>query len=456
MIAPRACHFEDLFALPVEADWLVFSPRRETAALLNATALAWLRNSGESEAGLEDLTELRKAFEAPAPPGVVRTGAAHPIFLGLIVTRACNLACNYCDFAAQPSHKHMPSAVATAAVNGWVEHQLKVGESRLVLHFFGGEPFVAGDVVQLAVLRTRTLAARHGLTTHFEASTNGLLNERALRFVCDYFDAIVLSLDGMQSDHDRHRPFPGGRSSYEQVCHTARRLSESSVKLLLRCCVSHSSVARMVETAAWMIAEFRPDVIDFEPLSPTCEAQAANLEPPEELAFARGFIAARRAAAKAGVSCEYGAAYHGVRQSFCPLGQDAFIVAPLGELRSCYLRAQTLETHGLDLRLGRVIPGRGLEIDDRSVERLRALSAHRPGCEGCFCQWSCAGGCVVREPGPRLRGERSQFCRQTRMLQACLLLERMGETTRVDQLLADGTSLVALANRQDDRLGGGG
>lgn len=442
--------WKDVFVLDLGREKLLFSPLRDLCALLNGPALAAL--AGADEAPDPELAELRRLLRQPPPRPPRRRGPARPAFLGLVTTRGCNMACHYCDFAAATGRETMSLPLAMAAVEGWAARVRETGGACLELHFFGGEPFVAGDVIQAAVLRTRLLAARHGMATRFVASTNGLLSGRDLTFVCDYFDAIVLSLDGGPEEHDRHRPAIGGGSSFARVLATARRLSASPVDLCLRCCVSDRNVDALASIAEWMCHELQPAVIDFEPLSLACESEGHGFRPPAPLAFARGFVAASRIAARHGVACASAPLHDEARVENCPVGRDTFIVVPSGEVRSCYLRGSTIAARGLDLRIGQAAPGEDLAIDSAAVARLRRLAARRPGCESCFCRWSCAGGCVVREPEPRRDGARTLFCRQTRMLQACMLLERLGQPELTDRLLARPEILETLSGAGEDRL----
>lgn len=450
---------EDLFAVPVNSHHLVFSPRRNLAAVVNTTAAEalshWAATSENNRAEIVVLRDLVGSLREPPATVAIHAGPARPVFLGLVVTRACNMACRYCDFLPEQSSRSMTPELAVSAINAWVRHQQRVGEHRLELHFFGGEPFVQGDLVQIAVHHTRALAARHGMTTHFEASTNGLMKERDLEFVRRHFDAIVLSLDGPQPDQDRHRPLTGGRSGFEQVCQTARALSDSPVELCIRCCVSQTNMAHLPATAEWFANEFQPSVVDFEPLSETEPSVRAGLVPPHPYAFATGFIRARRILQAAGIQCVYAAAPEKPRRVFCPVGQDAFIVSPAGSVRSCYLRQSQWKARGLDLEIGQITSG-DMFIDLHAVERLRSLAADRLRCTTCFCRWTCAGGCLVREADAERAGRRTNFCRLTRLVQACVLLEDMGQPHLVDQLLGDSEAMDALSGQADDRLGTNG
>jgi uncharacterized protein len=272
--------------------------------------------------------------------------------------------------------------------------------------------------------------------------------------VTGYFDTIVLSLDGRQSDHDRHRPLAGGRSSFERVCRTAQALSQSPVELCLRCCVSEDNVARMPEIADWFASTFQPGVVNFEPLVLNAEAEAAGLRPPDPLAFATGLLRARRRLQAAGIECSYSALFAEPRATPCPLGQDTFIVAANGNVRSCYLPQQQWIDKGLDLEIGRVAPEGLLEIDQQAVDRLRRLVEDRARCQRCFCRWGCAGGCLVSETYPGHDLSYTDFCVATRLIQACVLLEAMGLPQVADALLGDSAAVNALCRQPDDRYRG--
>jgi uncharacterized protein len=450
----------DVYILPVGEDRLIFSPRRRLAALVNRSAAKEIArmagNDPDDPVAAEDrddpLAALREAIsQAPvAPPS--RIGPAQPCFLGLIVTRGCNMACAYCDFRSSNRDETMSPAILLGAIDGWVNHLRTIGQNHLELHFFGGEPFVVPDLVELAVHRTRARAADLGFSTHFEASTNGLLTERALGFVRDYFDAIVLSLDGDQQAHDRHRPVVGGQGSFDAVCRTARALAQSNVKLCVRCCVSNLNVARLPEIARQLREDFSPDTVTLEPMTRTSMSDQAGLAPPDPVEFARAFLQARRVLAQTGTQTVYSALFTEPRSTPCPVGCDAFLVSPAGSVRSCYLPKQQWVQRGLDLELGQVLKTGGLRIDPVVVERLRGLAADRLRCRRCFCRWGCAGGCLVVETPPGHGLDYTDFCSQTRLIQAADLLEGLGRHDLADRLVQNPAWVAALMDQHDDRL----
>lgn len=447
----------NVYHVPCKAAELIFSPLRQMCAAVNAAAVPALRDAlrpGHPPPG-EPLSELAAALRAPCAEPAVPDGPAQPPFLGLILTRGCNMACRYCDFGAGRGGKVMSPALVSQAIGGWVEWIRQAGGRQLDLHFFGGEPFIAPDLVEIAVHRTRALAEKHGLEMRAEATTNGILGDRMLSFVKDHFDAIVLSLDGRQEDHDRHRPLRRGRGSFAHVWNTAVELAASPVNLCVRCCVSSANVDHQADITAWMCQDLRPESVTLEPMTATPESAAAGLAPPDPLAFARHFLDARRVARKFGVGCIYSPLFEQPRHTLCPMGRDTFIVAPDRSVRSCYLRKRDWQARGLDLRIGEVDGGGQLRIDAAAVQRLRTVVAARPRCARCFCRWGCAGGCLVTETPPGHGLDYTDFCRQTRLVQACVLLEQLGLAGRADALLADREAVARLWNHSDDRLMGG-
>ncbi len=452
----RQTSMRSIYTVPVMDKRLLFAPLGRKAAVLNQSAIdivADVLNERNQQESLSDpvVRLAKELIDEAAPPPLCR-GRASPPFLGLILTRDCDMACRYCDFAAGSEEPSADPRLICQAIDGWVRWVVNNGGNSLDLRFFGGEPLGESDLVEIAVHRARWAAATQNLPLRIEATTNGLLNARVLSFVLDHFDAIVLSLDGSARHHDLHRPLRNGKGTFQKVWKTAKALSQSHVKLCIRVCVSDATVNDMPNITRMLLDNLLPDVITFEPMKSNTASSAAGLCSPHPLLFARSFMESLLLCRRTGVDCIYAPLFEQARITSCPVGEDTFILAPDRTIRSCYLRKRDWEAKGLDLSIGRVLPDGQLQIEEESIQRLRILAADRARCRKCFCRWSCDGGCLVHETPPGHDQEYTMFCRQTRLLQACVSLHEMGMSALASQLLGDTEAVERLWAQQDDRL----
>ena len=442
------------FLIPILDKWLLHAPLHQITALINHSAarLLWERNGQNLPGELGELCELIRS-RPDCLPGP-NEGEIIPSFLGIIPTRGCNMSCIYCNFGG-PSAKleFMQPEIAVAAVD-WAARQLEqAGQKRFHIQFFGGEPFVAQDLVEIIVHRARYVSTQKGLIPYFDASTNGLFNERQCQFIGDYFDGVVLSLDGPPDLQDKYRPVSKGRPSSAIVERTARRLSAMPLELCLRMCITQESVNRMEEITHWMVETFSPSVIDFETITPGELASRAGLAPPDPYQFAIHAERACRLTEATGIKALYSAAEASTpRLSLCPVGNDVVIVSPDGRLSACYLLPEEWEQRGLDLDLGRFDPDRGIVIFSDRLEKIRRLPANKPRCQGCFCQFTCAGGCHVNQACLGSGWEYTDFCIQTRIMTACRLLRELGFQQLSEALLENRDAMERLALQPGDYL----
>lgn len=442
---------KNIFAVPVSGKYLVHAPLHRLTALVNHQAARAIRDgltTGIPAAGPVGALTVELACPVPAP--TARHGDLAPLFLGLIPTRGCNMACRYCDFAApKRGSPVMPLATARAALDAYFQLDIPAPE----VHFFGGEPFYAEPVVRFAVEYAALRAAEAGKTVRFEVTTNGLYSAGRCRWTADTFDTVVLSLDGLPDEHDLHRPALNGRGTSGVVIRSARILSEGTAELVLRACVSEQTAPRLPAFARWIGRELRPSTVCLEPLSESPLSRAAGLQPPDPWAFARYFDQAALILAEYGIQTVLSSAdLRAPRASFCPVGKDALIVSPDGAVNACYLLDEEWLARGLDMRLGRVNGG-AFDLDARAVQRARQMTVdHRPRCANCLCRYYCAGGCHVHHDTQAAPGQYDDLCAQTRLITAAALLRQVGGGGLADDLLADRSLSEAVVYQPDDRL----
>jgi uncharacterized protein len=450
----------NIFYLPVQNDFLVYSPLNGISALLNRTGLLGLKKqlqfAGTDTADPDSkLLELaNEILNTPANKILKKEGEFTPEFLGIIPTRSCNGACNYCDFGAEKFQNDNMSYEMVVQVVDWFT-KLIVEQNRKILdiHFFGGEPMVAFDVIEVAVHRARLMAYNNKLFPVFEISTNGQYSEDKAEWLGNYFNKVLLSFDGLRESHNRHRPLKGGHSSYENVYRTAKIIGESNAELSIRCCISQLNIEQMPEMTHWFCKNFRLSALNFEILSASEITKGKGLFPPDPVDFAINFQRSKDIARSYGIEVIYASDISNLPQvTSCPVGKDTAIISPDGRISNCYLLPEKWQDVGLDLDFGIVKPGEEVELNNKNIAFIRQMVEDKPRCKSCFCKWSCSGGCHVGTTYPACSTNFDDFCRQTRLISLFSLLADMDMDRRISTLIKNTNSLNKIANQKSDML----
>jgi uncharacterized protein len=140
----------------------------------------------------------------------------------LHVTEACNLSCPYCYVHKRPSI--MRVEVGRRAIDRLIESAVSHDYRSLKLKYAGGEPTLAFPVVQAMHTHARRKAAQVDLTLEGVLLTNGVaVSDAMLDFLAQVGLAIMVSLDGDSSAHNRVRIRRGGLGTHAAVVDTVER-----------------------------------------------------------------------------------------------------------------------------------------------------------------------------------------------------------------------------------------
>ena len=169
--------------------------------------------------------------------------------LSLIVDHACNLRCTYC-YTGEKIRRAMTPEVGYRAI----DLALQSRPVRLDLSFFGGEPLLHPDLLELL---SRYALDRAGATpVRVVLCTNGtLVDEHTTDWIRSLPDcAALVSLDGPEDVHDRHRVDAYGSGTYHRARAGARWLMEAGAAVTSVAVVSPESAGRLGETVRGLLA----------------------------------------------------------------------------------------------------------------------------------------------------------------------------------------------------------
>lgn len=288
----------------------------------------------------------------------------------LVLTHDCNLACDYC-YTGEKFAKAMPDEVAERAL------QLAFSQGgRAMVSFFGGEPLLEFERMQRFARRARELGP-----VDFQVTTNvTILSDAVLGFLQEYDFQVGLSVDGL-GEHNRHRPFVGGRSSAELVWKNLEKaavLPKATVLMVVNPDTLEGlpQATERVRQLGYRTATLLPHMEAqwdgparskaeevYAQLAAWCHASLTSDRPLWLSPFAEQF-------------CEDGLL------GSCGFGEDDVAVAPSGNLYPCARLVGT--DRRADIRLGNVVDGLSPEL----VRNVRARArAKMEGCgaEGCQC-----------------------------------------------------------------------
>jgi len=345
--------------------------------------------------------------EDPSRQAVAAARAAIPLkTLVLNVTDECNLGCLYCyhekEDRAGGEKRAMTPAVAEKAVDFLLEHSGPLEKVTLV--FFGGEPFLNFGLISSVTEYARAKSVAVGKEVDFAVTTNGtLLNDEAVRFVCENDLSVTVSIDGYEEIQDRYRPFRNGAPSYRAILPNVKRLLEASRRKPV---VARVTVVKDAEEAPRAVDHLLDVGFSEVGLAPvTTRRISYQLDDAgmtrllgQFKALSERFFTTAMEGGFFGFSnlIDLLVVLHEgeVKNYPCGAGLDLFSVDPEGGLYLC----QRL-TGEDGLRMGDVFDG----FDRTKVEAFRGradLSQKEP-CRKCWARAMCAGGCyheaLVRE-----------------------------------------------------------
>ena len=143
-----------------------------------------------------------------------------------IVTKDCQLACNYCYLVGKNSKERMSFEIAKSAIDYILSHESYFPERAIVWDFIGGEPFLEIDLIdQICDYLKKEMFRRnhHWFNSYrFNFSTNGINfgSEKVQRFVKKNIAhiSVGITIDGTQRKHDINRVYKNtGKGSYHDV-----------------------------------------------------------------------------------------------------------------------------------------------------------------------------------------------------------------------------------------------
>lgn len=162
-----------------------------------------------------------------------REGMPGTLFVTLMPTLQCNLACNYCFQKEHPAFGKMSSPTEDATLEWILRLVDERGLHTVRVHYFGGEPTTRKDFcLRSAEVLSSAMKARGG-AFEWQMTTNGVLLDLPFARAMYAFGqgSFKVTLDGDKETHDQERVYRDGRGSFDQIFANVVALAEAGIKV---------------------------------------------------------------------------------------------------------------------------------------------------------------------------------------------------------------------------------
>jgi uncharacterized protein len=160
-------------------------------------------------------------------------GLPGTLFVTLMPTLQCNLACTYCFQKEHPAFTKASLDTENATLEWLLRRVDERGLRKLHVHYFGGEPTTRKDYcLRTAAALSASMRARGGEFA-WEMTTNGvqLDVEFAKRMEAFGPGSFKVTLDGDKETHDRQRVYRDGRGSFDAIFDNLVALARAGCKV---------------------------------------------------------------------------------------------------------------------------------------------------------------------------------------------------------------------------------
>lgn len=314
----------------------------------------------------------------------------------LHVAHDCNMRCEYC-FASQGDYQTgrqlMSLETACQAVDFLIRNS---GEIKNVeIDFFGGEPLLNFSVVKKTVEYARSIQEQSCKNFYFTITTNGmLLDDEKIRFINEYMDNVVISIDGRKKVHNAIRYDRAGNGTYDRIVPKAQKLvkGRNGKSYFIRGTytarnLDFSNDVKHLASLGFKEISVEPAVGEGREFDITKKDIPALLDEYERFAVEYIERAANHDYRFYHFSLDlYGGPCIYKRIASCGAGNEYLAISPTGEIYPCHQFVGQPEFKIGDLHGGVIREDIASQFSSNNI-------IHKEKCKGCWAKLFCSGGC---------------------------------------------------------------
>jgi uncharacterized protein len=329
------------------------------------------------------------------------------VHLSIGLSNNCPLYCIYCHAESSiHSAKIVQESLTKKAIDDAFQSSTKSG-GLSVSFTAGGEPTFEWRLFQNTVNYINERSEQTGIPIWLMMTSNGVYGDTKRSFVCDHFDSVTLSIDGIPSVQNTQRPTRKHGPTFQTVWATAKFFIQRNLHFGIRSTVTLQSLPYMCQFVSLVKDELGAIPIDFEPVVKIGRASAlhsGDLPNVDILDFCTFFWKAYVYGQQQGISVSTSMLnLKTLNTTMCgALSLPARTITSSGLVTACHR-----DNNG-NFAYGRYIhTAKGwnyAEFSPKTRKRIARLSLPPKKCDHCFSKWNCCGGC------PDLRYRKMYIC----------------------------------------------
>lgn len=184
------------------------------------------------------------------------------LVLTILTTNACNFRCVYCY---EKHGNEFMSLETTQSLLKFIDRATSSHFSKLHVSWFGGEPLLTKDLIIETSKQIKRIALKNKIAYVAQITTNGYdlsvdLFEQLLK--CNIL-TYNITIDGIQSVHDRQRPHVSGDKTYSNILNNLiqikNQIKTNRFSIYIRTNIGESGLSTIYEFANIYLREFGND-----------------------------------------------------------------------------------------------------------------------------------------------------------------------------------------------------
>lgn len=172
-----------------------------------------------------------------------------PIFGGIAVTYDCQLRCSYCANSSEENSRYKTDINDVIIFVKYLIRNFKIRKlidsdiEIITVYLTGaGEPTYDWPLFCEVVETVRKLCKKEGIRCKINLTTNGILTNSQIEYVCKNIDTFMVSFDGLPEIQNKSRRFNDNSHSSNMVLNTLKRLDEFGATYTIRSTLWHSDL----------------------------------------------------------------------------------------------------------------------------------------------------------------------------------------------------------------------